>query len=129
MISRRASRPPVRGPSSTARRVRIAARMVDLRRPGWHAVRARPSLPFAAVLVLLPPSEGKRAPDAGAPVDLPPLTSRALPGRREKALRALVKRATGNRRRAVEHLGLSAGQAAEVDRDAALATAPAAPAG
>jgi uncharacterized protein len=81
------------------------------------------------VLVLLPPSEGKRAPDAGAPVDLATLTFPALTERREKALRALVKLANGNRRRAVEHLGLSAGQAAEVDRDAALHTAPAAPAG
>jgi len=81
------------------------------------------------VLVLLPPSEGKRAPDAGAPVDLAALTFPALTERRDKALRALVKLANGNRRRAVEHLGLSAGQGAEVDRDAALATAPAAPAG
>src|SRR4051812_40158465 len=37
--------------------------------------------------------------------------------------------AGGSRRRAVENLGLSAGQAAEVDRNAALLTAPAAPAG
>jgi cytoplasmic iron level regulating protein YaaA (DUF328/UPF0246 family) len=81
------------------------------------------------VLVLLPPSEGKRAPDAGAPVDLAGLTLPALGGHREKALRALVKLANGNRKRAVAHLGLSAGQAAEVDRDAALPTAPAAPAG
>ncbi|HWH94229.1 MAG TPA: peroxide stress protein YaaA [Baekduia sp.] len=81
------------------------------------------------MLVLLPPSEGKRAPVAGAPVDLATLTLPQLTDRREKALRALVKLAGGNRRRAVEHLGLSAGQAAEVDRDAALLTAPAAPAG
>src|SRR3954454_24816375 len=99
MMSRRASRPPVRGPSSTARRVRIAARLVDRGRPGWHAASARPSLPFAAVLVLLPPSEGKRAPDAGAPVDLATLTFPALTERREKALRALVKLANSKRRR------------------------------
>jgi cytoplasmic iron level regulating protein YaaA (DUF328/UPF0246 family) len=81
------------------------------------------------VLVLLPPSEGKRAPDAGAPVDLSTLSFPELTERREKALRALVKLASGNRKRALEHLGLSSGQAAELDRDAALDTAPAAPAG
>ncbi|WCB95864.1 hypothetical protein DSM104299_04615 [Baekduia alba] len=81
------------------------------------------------MLVLLPPSEGKRAPDAGAPIDLATLTFPALTPRREKALRGLVKLANGSRKRAVENLGLSAGQAAEVDRDAALPTAPAAPAG
>jgi cytoplasmic iron level regulating protein YaaA (DUF328/UPF0246 family) len=82
------------------------------------------------VLVLLPPSEGKRAPDAGAPVDLAALSFPELTERREKALRSLVKLASGaNRKRALEHLGLSAGQAAELDRDAQLPTAPAAPAG
>lgn len=81
------------------------------------------------MLVLLPPSEGKRAPGVGAPIDLATLTLPALTQRREKALRALVRMAGGSRRRAVENLGLSAGQASEVDRDAALLTAPAAPAG
>jgi cytoplasmic iron level regulating protein YaaA (DUF328/UPF0246 family) len=81
------------------------------------------------VLVLLPPSEGKRAPAAGAPVDLDGLVFPELNQRRDKALRALVRLASGNRRRAVEHLGLSAGQADEVDRLADLLTAPAAPAG
>jgi uncharacterized protein len=82
------------------------------------------------VLVLLPPSEGKRAPDSGAPVDVPSLTfGPELRERREKALRALVRMASGNRRRALENLGLSAAQAPEVDRDAALLDAPAGPAG
>lgn len=81
------------------------------------------------MLVLLPPSEGKRAPASGAPVDVSSLTFPELEARREKALRALVRMASGNRRRALEHLGLSAGQAAEVDRDAALLDAPAGPAG
>jgi uncharacterized protein len=81
------------------------------------------------VLVLLPPSEGKRAPADGAPVDLATLTLPGLTAHREKALRALVKLANGNRKRALAHLGLSAGLAAEVDRDAALPTAPAGPAG
>jgi hypothetical protein len=81
------------------------------------------------VLVLLPPSEGKRAPESGAPVDVAALTFPALSAQRERALRALVRMASGNRKRALEHLGLSAGQAAEVDRDAALLDAPAGPAG
>jgi cytoplasmic iron level regulating protein YaaA (DUF328/UPF0246 family) len=82
------------------------------------------------VLVLLPPSEGKRAPASGAPVDVASLTfGPELRERRERALRALVRMASGNRRRALENLGLSAGQAAEVDRDAGLLEAPAGPAG
>jgi cytoplasmic iron level regulating protein YaaA (DUF328/UPF0246 family) len=82
------------------------------------------------VLVLLPPSEGKRAPVSGAPVDVASLTfGPELAQRREKALRALVRMASGSCKRALENLGLSAGQSAEVDRDAALLDAPAGPAG
>ena len=81
------------------------------------------------MLVLLPPSEGKRPPDTGAPVDVSSLTFPELGERREKALRALVRMASGNQKRALEHLGLSAGQASEVDRDAGLLEAPAGPAG
>jgi cytoplasmic iron level regulating protein YaaA (DUF328/UPF0246 family) len=81
------------------------------------------------VLVLLPPSEGKHAPEAGAPVDLAALTFHdALGAKRAKAVAALVKLAGGNRKRALGHLGLTIGLSAEVDRDAALLTAPAAPA-
>jgi cytoplasmic iron level regulating protein YaaA (DUF328/UPF0246 family) len=82
------------------------------------------------VLVLLPPSEGKRAPSAGAPVDLGALAfADEVGARRAKALAALVKLAGGNRKRALGHLGLTPGLSAEVDRDAALLDAPAAPAG
>src|SRR4051812_2286990 len=81
------------------------------------------------MLVLLPPSEGKHAPAQGAPVDLDSLTFAALRPAREKALDALIRVARGPRRRALAHLGLSAGQAAELERDAALREAPAAPAG
>jgi uncharacterized protein len=81
------------------------------------------------VLVLLPPSEGKRAPEVGAPVDLASLAfAEELGARRAKALAALVKLAGGNRKRALGHLGLPVGLSAEVDRDAALLSAPAAPA-
>jgi cytoplasmic iron level regulating protein YaaA (DUF328/UPF0246 family) len=81
------------------------------------------------VLVLLPPSEGKRAADGGDPVDLDALTFPALRPARAKALAALTKLARGQRKRAITMLGISAGQADEVDRDAVLDTAPAAPAG
>jgi cytoplasmic iron level regulating protein YaaA (DUF328/UPF0246 family) len=81
------------------------------------------------VLVLLPPSEGKRAPESGTPVDVGSLTFPELAGRRERALRALVRMASGNRKRALVNLGLSARQAGEVDRDAGLLEAPAAAAG
>jgi uncharacterized protein len=81
------------------------------------------------MLVLLPPSEGKRAPAEGAPVDLDSLTFPELRPARERALAALVRLASGNPKRALTALGLSAGQTAELALDAALATAPAAPAG
>jgi cytoplasmic iron level regulating protein YaaA (DUF328/UPF0246 family) len=82
------------------------------------------------VLVLLPPSEGKRAPEAGAPVELGALAFADVLARpREKALAALVKLASSKQRnRALDLLGLTAGQASELDRDAALLGAPAAPA-
>jgi cytoplasmic iron level regulating protein YaaA (DUF328/UPF0246 family) len=83
----------------------------------------------APVLVLLPPSEGKRAPEAGDPVDPAALIHPELESARERVLAALERLARGPRRRALEALGLSPGQATELDRDAALRTAPAAPAG
>jgi cytoplasmic iron level regulating protein YaaA (DUF328/UPF0246 family) len=88
-------------------------------------------IPCAAVLVLLPPSEGKRAPESGAPVDVGSLAfATALTAKREKALTALVKLAGGrSRKRALDLLGLTPGLADELDRDAALRDAPTAPAG
>jgi len=83
------------------------------------------------VLVLLPPSEGKRAPERGAPVEVSALAfGSELTRAREKALDALVRLAGGRQRnRALSLLGLTPGQADELDRDAALRTAPAGPAG
>jgi cytoplasmic iron level regulating protein YaaA (DUF328/UPF0246 family) len=81
------------------------------------------------VLILLPPSEGKTAPEGGKPVDLGSLAFAAELGERRAALldalEALAKRPRG---RAIEQLGISKGQAGEVDVNAALRTAPAAPA-
>jgi cytoplasmic iron level regulating protein YaaA (DUF328/UPF0246 family) len=81
------------------------------------------------MLVLLPPSEGKRAPADGAPIDLDALAFPQLRPARERTLAALVRLAGGNRKKALTALGLTPNQAAALDLDAALETAPAAPAG
>jgi len=81
------------------------------------------------VLVLLPPSEGKTAPSAGAPVDLAALVHPELEAKRERVLAALVKVSGAARpARALAALGLSPGQAGELARNVALREAPAAPA-
>ena len=82
------------------------------------------------MLILLPPSEGKTAPASGDPVDLGSLAyADALTAKRERVLAALVRTSSGKQRgRALKALGLSAGQAGELDRNTALQTAPAAPA-
>lgn len=81
------------------------------------------------MLILLPPSEGKSAPEGGDPVDLAGLAYADLLGeRREQLLDALERLATLSRGRAVGMLGVSKGQADEIDVDARLRVAPAAPA-
>ncbi len=81
------------------------------------------------MLILLPPSEGKAAPAAGAPVDLDSLVyAEPLRANREVLLEALAKLAREPRPAAIEKLGISTGQANEVDVDARLREAPAAPA-
>lgn len=81
------------------------------------------------MLILLPPSEGKTAPDTGAPVDLAALAHPELTAPRERVLGALI-RTSGQKsaRRALDALGLSPGQAGELRRNAGLREAPAAPA-
>lgn len=85
------------------------------------------------MLVLLPPSEGKRAPESGAPVDLGSLAYAEVPQlarARVKAIEAVVKVARSpQRKRALDLLGLTPGLADELERDAVLQTAPAAAAG
>jgi hypothetical protein len=80
------------------------------------------------VLVLLPPSEGKTAPSDGAPVDLGELAFPQLARQRERLLNALVRVSSGREATALRALGLSQGQAGELERNAALPAAPAAPA-
>lgn len=81
------------------------------------------------MLVVLPPSESKAAPPEGPRVDVRELAFPALAARREALLDALAALAAGPRAAALAALGLSEGQAAEIDRNASLREAPAAPAG
>lgn len=82
------------------------------------------------MIVLLAPSEGKTpAPAGAAPADLGALAFPALTERRETLVTRLERLAGGPRRKALAALGLSATQAGELERDANLLGAPAAPAG
>jgi cytoplasmic iron level regulating protein YaaA (DUF328/UPF0246 family) len=84
------------------------------------------------VLILLPPSEGKTAPAAGEPADPADLWLPRLAPARRRVLAKLVAVTKRTSARGVADslaiLGLSAGQQPEVARNAALLTAPAAPA-
>jgi cytoplasmic iron level regulating protein YaaA (DUF328/UPF0246 family) len=81
------------------------------------------------MLILLPPSEGKTAPETGPPVDLEVLAYAAeLTESRRKLLEALAALAELPLERAVSMLAVSKGQAGEVAVDAELGSAPAAPA-
>ena len=81
------------------------------------------------MLILLPPSEGKTAPQTGPPVDLGALVyADALTESRRKLLEALAALAELPLERAVSKLAVSKGQAGEVAVDAELSSAPAAPA-
>lgn len=74
------------------------------------------------VLILLPPSEGKTAPVRGPALDLAALSAPELNPTRAAVLDALV--AVSGRPDAVEVLGVGAGVADEVVRNAGLRSAP-----
>lgn len=78
------------------------------------------------VLILLPPSEGKTAPDGGAPVDLQGLSFPDLNERRAGLLEALAGLCRQDPEHAAKILGLGPTQAGDVSRNATLAQAPAA---
>jgi cytoplasmic iron level regulating protein YaaA (DUF328/UPF0246 family) len=81
------------------------------------------------VLILLPPSEGKSAPEGGKPLDLGSLAyADELGERRERLLDALERLPKLSAKRAIEQLAISKGQAGEIDVNAGLRAAPAAPA-
>jgi cytoplasmic iron level regulating protein YaaA (DUF328/UPF0246 family) len=81
------------------------------------------------VLILLPPSEGKSAPRRGKPLDLAALSYPTLDPTRHRVISALVELCQGDPERARTALGLTAGQAGDVVRNASLLTAPTAAAG
>lgn len=81
------------------------------------------------MLILLPPSEGKTAPETGPPVDLKALAyAGELTESRRKLLEALAALAELPLERAVSMLAVSKGQTGEVAVDAELGSAPAGPA-
>ena len=77
------------------------------------------------MIVLLPPSEGKAHPTSGPPLDLEALSFPELNPRRERLLRAVTKL---RGKRGLAALGLSPGQAGELEFNAQLLSAPTAPA-
>ncbi|MFC8449383.1 peroxide stress protein YaaA [Kitasatospora sp. NPDC057223] len=81
------------------------------------------------MLVLLPPSEGKAASEAGVPLALGGLSLPGLTEARESVLRNLVELCRGDEDHAAGVLGLSPGLRGEVARNAGLLTAGARPAG
>lgn len=77
------------------------------------------------MLILLAPSEGKKAPSSGPPLDLSTLTfADSLTPSRERTLAALIKLSRGRESTALKSLGLSKAQAPELARNAALPEAP-----
>ena len=81
------------------------------------------------MLILLPPSEGKTAPAAGEPVELGSLAfAEQLGERRVGLLDALERLGTVSTARALKQLAISKAQVGEIDVDAGLRSAPAAPA-
>ncbi len=79
------------------------------------------------MLVLLPPSEGKTAPEHGAPLDLGAISGgRRLTAHRRRVLTALVRTSRG--KDAVSVLGVGPSLAGDVARNVHLRTAPTAPA-
>ncbi len=81
------------------------------------------------MLILLPPSEGKSGPAGGPPVDLDALVfADELRDQRERLMTKLEMLAGRPVARAIEALGISAGQAGDVERDGRVRSAPSAPA-
>jgi cytoplasmic iron level regulating protein YaaA (DUF328/UPF0246 family) len=81
-----------------------------------------------AVLVLLPPSESKATAAAGPPLELASLSFPTLTKTRKALLRDVVQLARRKKQLFSAALGLGAGQQHELDRNAALLTAPTLPA-
>ncbi|MEX0620720.1 MAG: peroxide stress protein YaaA [Solirubrobacterales bacterium] len=79
------------------------------------------------MLILLPPSEGKSDPGPGPPTDFDELVFAGhLRAQRERLIAGLEALSGRPTKKAVEALGISTGQAADILRDGQLAKAPAA---
>lgn len=76
------------------------------------------------MLILLPPSEGKRSPRRGKPLNLSELSLPSLDKPRAEILAALVELCAADPEQAGQVLGLSAGLKTLVSANAALSTAP-----
>lgn len=76
------------------------------------------------MLILLPPSEGKTAPRRGRPLDLGSLSFPMLTPARQQVLASLADLCAGDPAAAASVLGLGRTQLGEVERNAALTTAP-----
>ncbi len=81
---------------------------------------------MVAVLVLLPPSEGKTSPTSGSPVDLASLSHPELTAARAQVMAALIE--TSGRADAARLLGVGASLEHEVAAQSRLRSAPCAPA-
>lgn len=80
------------------------------------------------MLVLLPPSESKAVGVDGPPIDLDALSFPELTRVRKRLVTRLASLATRRKTALSQSLGLSPGQRTEVDKDAALWSAPTLPA-
>ncbi len=77
---------------------------------------------------MLPPSEGKTAPAGGDPVDLAALAHPELTPQRERLLSTVERLGRGGTKVGLARLGIGPGLLAELERNATLREAPAAPA-
>lgn len=81
------------------------------------------------MLILLPPSEGKALPSGKSRLDLDSLVfADHLGERRAQLIGGLEKLGRASRKKAIEALGISEGQAGDIERDAEISSAPVAPA-
>lgn len=77
------------------------------------------------MLILLPPSEGKASPSGRSSLDLDSLVfADHLGKKRAELIAALVKLGSTSEKKAIEMLGISAGQAGDISRNAKLSEVP-----
>ncbi len=77
------------------------------------------------MLILLPPSEGKASPSGKSRLDLDSLAfADALGEKRAGLIAGLEKLGEASQKKAIAALGISAGQAGDIARDAELSSAP-----